>query len=208
MPADTTLTSRYHRYRHYVSSVGIFYKKKKVRVYTEIILSIFTVAFFGFFAIRPTLVTISGLLKEIKDKKAVVAQMDQKIDNLNKAQTNYNRVKNDLDLVEESLPLDPELPILIKQLESLTRLSSVTIESIKFGKTNLQGTTEKEEGQTTSFNMTIVGDYEYLKEFLNSLDTLRRIISVESFIFASRTKREIQALALSINSKAHYLIKE
>lgn len=208
MPADTTLTSRYHRYRHYVSGVGIFYKKKKARVYTEIILSIFTVAFFGFFAIRPTLVTISGLLKEIKDKKAVVAQMDQKIDNLNKAQTNYNRVKNDLDLVEESLPLDPKLPILIKQLESLARLSSVTIESIKFGRTNLQGITEKEEGQTTSFNITIVGDYKHLKELLNSLDTLRRIISVESFVFTSKTKRDIQVLALSINGKAHYLIKE
>ena len=210
MPADPGSPDRYHRYRRYVSGVGALYKKKKARVYTSIILSIFTVAFFGFFAIRPTLVTIGGLLKEIKDKKEVVAQMDQKIDNLNKAQTNYTRIRDDLDLVEESLPLDPDLPILIKQLESLARLSSVTIESVKFEKTNLQGEIEIEieEGQTTGFSVAFLGSYENLKEFLNSLDTLRRIILVESFAFSSKTEDEIQMLRLTINADAHYLTRD
>jgi len=206
MPAGSP--DRYHRYRQYVSGVGTLYKKKKARVYTGIILSIFTIAFFGFFAIRPTLVTIGGLLKEIKDKKEVVTQMDQKIDNLNRAQTNYARIENDLDLVEESLPLDPDLPILIKQLESLARLSLVTIESLRFDKTNLQGEIETEEGQATSFSLGLAGDYENLKEFLKSLDTLRRIISVESFGFSSKIKEEVQLLRLSISAEANYLTKD
>jgi len=208
MPAGPGSPDRYYRYRRYVSGVGALYKKKKARVYTSIILSIFTTAFFGFFAIRPTLVTIGGLLKEIKDKREVVAQMDQKIDNLNKAQTNYTRIKNDLDLVEESLPLDPDLPILIKQLESLARLSSVTIESVRFEKTNLQGEIEKEESQTAGFSLALLGSYENLKEFLNSLDTLRRVISVESFAFSSKMEDEIQVLTLTINADAHYLTRD
>lgn len=199
---------RYHRYRRYVSGVGVLYKKKKARVYTGIILSIFTIAFFGFFAIRPTLVTIGGLLKEIKDKREVVAQMDQKINNLNKAQTNYTRIEKDLDLVNESLPLDPDLPILIKQLESLARLSSVAIESVRFEKTNLQGEIETEEGQASGFSVTLVGDYKNLKDFLSSLDTLRRIISVKSFGFTSKTEEEIQLLILSISAEARYLTRD
>ena len=193
------------RYRRYVTGVGALYKKKQARVYTGIILSIFTIAFFGFFAIRPTLVTIGGLLKEIKDKREVVAQMDQKINNLNKAQTNYARIEKDLDLVNESLPLDPDLSILIKQLESLARLSSVAIESVRFEKTNLQGEIETEEGQASGFSVTLVGDYKNLKDFLSSLDTLRRIISVKSFSFTSKTEEEIQLLILSISAEAHYL---
>lgn len=193
------------RYRRYVAGIGVLYKKKKTRVYTGIILSIFTIAFFGFFAIRPTLVTIGGLLKEIKDKREVVAQMDQKINNLNKAQTNYARIEKDLDLVNESLPLDPDLPILIKQLESLARLSSVAIESVRFEKTNLQGEIETEKGQASGFSVTLVGDYKNLKDFLSSLDTLRRIISVKSFGFTSKTEEEIQLLILSISAEAHYL---
>lgn len=208
MPADPGSPDRYHRYRRYVSGVGVLYKKKKARVYTGIILSIFTIAFFGFFAIRPTLVTIGGLLKEIKDKREVVAQMDQKINNLNKAQTNYTRIEKDLDLVNESLPLDPDLPILIKQLESLARLSSVAIESVRFEKTNLQGEIETEEGQASGFSVTLVGDYKNLKDFLSSLDTLRRIISVKSFGFTSKTEEEIQVLILSISADAHYLTRD
>ncbi|MBU3957116.1 type 4a pilus biogenesis protein PilO [Patescibacteria group bacterium] len=206
MPADPSSPDRYHRYRRYVTGIGVLYKKKKARVYTGIILSIFTIAFFGFFAIRPTLVTIGGLLKEIKDKREVVAQMDQKINNLNKAQTNYTRIEKDLDLVNESLPLDPDLPILIKQLESLARLSSVAVESVRFEKTNLQGEIETEEGQASGFSVTLVGDYKNLKDFLSSLDTLRRIISVKSFGFTSKTEEEIQLLILSISAEAHYLL--
>lgn len=202
MPVSPGLPSRYRRY---VTGVGVLYKKKKARVYTGIILSIFTIAFFGFFAIKPTLVTIGGLLKEIKDKREVVAQMDQKINNLNKAQTNYTRIEKDLDLVNESLPLDPDLPILIKQLESLARLSSVAIESVRFEKTNLQGEIETEKGQASGFSVTLVGDYKNLKDFLSSLDTLRRIISVKSFGFTSKTEEEIQLLILSISAEAHYL---
>lgn len=206
MPAGPV--DRHHRYRQYVSGVGELYKKKKTRVYTGIILSILAVAFFGFFAIRPTLVTIGGLLKEIKDKKEVVAKMDRKIDNLEKAQANYSRVKNDLDLVEESLPLDPDLPILIKQLESLARLSSVVVESVRFDKTNLQGEIETEKGMAVGFSLSLTGSYENLKNFLNSSDTLRKIISVESFGFTPKTEDETQVLVLTINAKAHYLLKD
>ncbi len=202
-----TTADRYHRYQHYFIGAKALYKKKKTRVYTSIILSILTVAFFGFFAIRPTLVTIGGLLKEIKDKKAVVEQMDQKIDNLTKAQMNYSQIENELNLVGESLPQNPALPILIKQLESLARLSSVNLESIRYEKTNLQGELAKEESQATSFNIALTGSYQNLKQFLNSLDTLRRIISVESFVFSSKIEEEIQIMALTINAQAYYLIK-
>lgn len=205
MPVNLGLSNRYYRYRHYAFDISSLYKKKKARVYTGVILSLFTVAFFGSFAIRPTLVTISGLLKEIKDKKEVVAKMDQKIDSLNRAQMNYTQVRDQLSLVEESLPLDPNLPLLLKQFESLARLSSVTLESVRFEETNLQGEKEKKESQAVGFSLTLVSNYENLKNFLNSLDTLRRIVSVESFGFTSQKEGEVQQLTLTIKANAHYL---
>lgn len=203
----TNLSNNYRQYRRYFLSVKAFYQKRQARVYTGIVLSILTVAFFGFFAIRPTLVTISGLLKEIKDKKEVVNQMDQKINNLTKAQTNYNQIKEKLYLVDQSLPQDPGLSVLIKQLEALTRLSSVNFESVRFEKTNLQGETEKKENQEVTFSLVLSGNYQNLKNFLNSLDILRRVILVESFAFRSTMEEEIQILTLSINAKAYYLTK-
>jgi len=200
-------SSHYHRYRRYFVGVGRLYKKKKARVYTGIIFSLLMIAFFGFFAIRPTLITISGLLKEIKDKKELVNQMDQKIDNLTNAQANYSQIKNNLYLVDQSLPQDPTLSVLIKQLEVLAQRSSVSLDSVRFSKTNLQGKVEKKEKQTVSFSLALSGNYQNLKQFLNSLDTLRRVISVESFALKSKMEGEIQLLALTINVQAHFLTR-
>lgn len=200
-------TDRYRRYRRYFINVGTVYKKKQTRVYTGIVLSIFTVAFFGFFAIRPTLTTIGGLLKEIKDKEELVKQMDQKIADLSQAQTNYNQIKKQLYLVDESLPLDPDMPILVKQLEALARLNSVFFETVYYNGVNLQGEPEKEEAQEVDFTITLYGDYKSLKSFLNSLDFLRRVISVDGFSFSSKKIDETQVLVLSITAKAHYLTR-
>jgi type IV pilus assembly protein PilO len=200
-------TDRYRQYRHYFVGLGSLYKKKQARVYTGIVLTIFTVSFFGFFAIRPTLVTISGLLKEIKDKKGVVKQMDDKITALANAQTNYSQVEEELYLVDQSLPLDPDLASLMKQLEVLARANSVTLESIQYNKINLLGEIEKEEGQKAGFSISLSGSYDNLKQFLHSLDNLRRIILVDSFSFSTKTEEEMQVLMLNVTAKAYYLTK-
>ncbi len=202
-----TLPNRYQRYRHYFTGVNNLYKKKQTKVYTGVVLSLITISFFGFFAIRPTLITISGLIKEIKDKKAVVDQMDQKIESLTQAQINYSQIKDDLDLVNQSLPLDPDLSILVKQLEALARLSSVKIESIRFEKINLQGE-KSNEAQTVNFDLATSGNYQSLKNFLNSLDNLRRIIGIDSFAFKASNEEESQVLMMTLNGHAYYLTRE
>ncbi|NIT03947.1 type 4a pilus biogenesis protein PilO, partial [Candidatus Saccharibacteria bacterium] len=88
---------------------------------------------------------------------------------LSQAQTNYNQIKNQLYLVDESLPLDPDMPLLIKQLEALARLNSVFFETVHYSEVNLQGESEKEEVQEVDFTITLYGDYQSLKSFLNSL---------------------------------------
>lgn len=202
-----TTQNRYLRYRHYFARPVALYKKKKTKVYTSIILSVLTIAFFGFFAIKPTLTTIGGLLKEIKDKKEVVTQMDKKIASLAQAQENYFQIEDKLYLIEQSLPQEPQLPTLIKQIESLARLSSVNLESVKIGKTNLQGETEETAVQETDLNLAVTGDYQKLKQFLNSLDTLRRVILIEDFAFKLPKTKESSVLILSVNAKAYYLTK-
>ncbi len=198
---------RHRNYRHYLAGIRNLYKKKQTKVYTGIVLSILTVAFFSFFAIRPTLVTIGGLLKEVKDKKEIVTQLDQKVNALAQAQTNYNQIESRLYLIDQSLPQDPSLSTLIKELEFLSQSSLVTLESLKFDQINLQGESEKKESQEASFTLAVSGDYSILKNFLNSLDILRRITLIDNFAFKSKIVEETQALVLTVNAKAHYLIK-
>jgi Tfp pilus assembly protein PilO len=203
--------TEYHRYRRYFVDLGQLYKKrKKVRVYTGIILSLLTVSFFLFFAIKPTLTTIAGLIKAIKDQRVVVDRLQTKINALSLAQSEYNLIQNDIFLVDEALPTDSQVSTLTKQLEVLARREGVTVETIKFGQVYLKGegpkTEEKPKNDTSSVNFSFAasGEYQNLKSFLRSLSSLRRIILVDSFAFKTG-KTEGERLTLSLNAQAFFL---
>lgn len=201
--------TEYHRYRRYFLDIGQFYKKKKVRVYTEIVLSLLTVSFFLVFAIKPTLTTIAGLMKTIEDQKLVSKTLAEKINALGLAQTEYNLLTNDIYLINEALPKDSQISLLVKQLEVLARRSGITIETIKFDQVYLKGisSSTKETVPSVNFSFAASGEYQNLKLFLKSLSSLRRIIQVESFAFKTG-KAESLLLTLSLNGKAYFMEAE
>ena len=200
--------TEYHRYRRYFADIGQLYKNKKTRVYTEIVFSLITISFFLFFAIKPTLTTIASLMKNIKDQETVTEQLQSKIRALITAQAEYNLIKDDLPLVDESLPQETQVSLLVRQLEALARQTGVEVEAIKFEQVYLRGAppSTTDTPQSLNFSFVASGQYQNLKAFLQSCSSLRRIIIVESFSFNSRkTQTEDQLLTLSLNGKAYFL---
>lgn len=206
---------RYRRYRRYFADIGRLYQRKKVRAYTGIVLSILTVSFFLFFAIRPTVVTIASLLKEIKDRRVIAKQLEDKISALNSAQIEYQQVEKNLYLLDEALPVNTNLSDFIRQLEALARRHNLNISSLQFEAAILKGQettaqTTKTKGEETArgvnFSLTIAGDYQQLKSFLNALARLRRFVLVDAFTF--QTGKEGGGLVLSLDAKAHFLTKQ
>lgn len=205
----------YHRYRRYFTDISALYQKKEARVYTGLILSLLTVAFFSFFAIRPTLVTIASLVKEIEDKRMIAQKLQEKISALSLAQKEYVAVSSELPLVEEALPQEPNLPLFIRQLETLAVQSGVALRTIQFGQVNLRGrlalkpdsvkTEQKEEASEITFSLSASGSYQNLKSFLQSLENLRRFVVISSFAFKPEEKEEAQLLILSVAGEAYYL---
>lgn len=203
----------YRRYQRYFVDIGRLYKVKKIRVYTEIVFSLAAISFFLVFAIKPTLVTITELITTIKDQKLVVTQLQSKINALGIAQSEYNSLSNDLYLVDEALPKNNQISILIKQIEALAWQSGVTLGSMKFDPVVLKEieTSPKEMSKISdqaakeiNFSLVASGDYQSLKSFLRVINSLRRIINVETFSFKIK-KAEGQLLTLGIGGKAYYL---
>lgn len=210
------LSEKRRRHRRYFVNISRFYQKRQVRVYTGIVLSILTVTFFLFFAIRPTFVTIAGLLKEIKDKRAINEQLEDKISALNSAQIEYQRISKDLSLIDEALPVDPDLSLFILELEALTRKHNLSLDSLQVGAITLKGeetarATKKEAeareiAEGMSFGLATYGDYSPLNSFLNTLSGLRRLVFVDAFGF--QTSQEGGELILNLNAKAYFLNKK
>jgi len=198
--------TEYSRYQKYFVKFGSFYQRKKARTYTGVVFSIFTVIFFLYFAIKPTLVTITGLFKEIQDQRQVAEKLQDKINSLNQAQMEYSLIENDLYLVDQALPTDPQVSSLVKEIEALARQSGVSLEGFRVDKTQLKGESSLGTTSQINLNINVNGEYKNLKDFLNSLSSLRRVILVKSFSFKSaKTESQTLTLGLGLAADAHYL---
>jgi len=196
--------TEFNRYRRYFTDVRRFYRQKKVRVYTEIVFSILTIAFFLFFAIKPTVVTITGLIKEINDKKMVTQKLEEKISNLNLAQQEYLSVENDLYLINQALPEDPQVSVLVRQIEGLCLKTGVSLEGIQYSSLDIRNKIVKNnKPQSIEIKLVVSGGYQNLKNFLYSLNNFRRIFQIDSFGF--KTSKEEGKLILSISGRTFYL---
>ncbi len=206
--ADFNWQTEYHRYRRYFTDLSGFYQNKKARTYGAIILSLLTVTFFIFFAIRPTLKTIAQLIRQTGDQKTVSAELEKKINNLSEAQKSYLVIEPELLLIEEALPQKAEVALLTKQIETLARQSGIAIVNLRFNEVNLSGDQKNTKGekQEVKFSFNALGDYPHLKSFLRDLMNLRRIVLVEAFSFQTG-KSESNILSLNLNGQAWFLTK-
>ncbi len=124
--------AQYSRYRRYYRRLEPLLHQRELQGYTMVILSLFTISFFGFFAIRPTIKTITTLQKQISDKTEVNKQLEAKINALILAQEEYQRLGPHLPTIYSLLPQTPEFPLLVSKLEVLVADHAATISAITF----------------------------------------------------------------------------
>jgi len=205
--------SEYSRYRHYLpAGLGSLYKKKSTRAYTGLTLTLFTISFFLFFAVKPTVTTITRLLKTITDQKTVSSSLQQKIASLARAQDEYNLISTNLPLLVEAIPEEAQADRLAQYLETTAYLAGVDLTGMNFESIPLWGETVAGEREL-NFKIQATGDYANLKDFLGRCLGLRRIIQVQSFGFrvskgtesGEVAEGENTVLTLNIGGKAFYL---
>lgn len=203
--------TEYHRYHRYFLSTRALYKKREVVVYTGIILTLATITFFALFAIKPTVTTITGLVKEINNKKVVDQKLQTKINSLRQAQANYSLISDKLVLINQVLPQEPNLIDLVYQIEVLAQKNDVTIKSVAFGPSYLLGKEESKkkvsQNPAINFSLGLSGDFENISRFTASLDNLRRSIGTVDFTVRSVEESETGtfSLSLTLHLDAFYL---
>lgn len=199
-----------HRYHRYFVKLKEATTRKEVRSFTYLTLSLFTIAFFGFFAIRPTLVIIASLTKEIKEKEAIEKKFQDKIASLIKAQEEYSTHQEKFSLIDQALPSSPEFPSLILPLEKEALNSSVQVQSFSIAKIEIfkREKVKAESNQALSFEFTLAlsGDYQNLVNFLKNFDRLRRSVLIDKFSFGltKKTGGETQEIILTLLGKSNF----
>lgn len=196
------LETSYHVYSRYYRKLGSFLRKPRVRVYTVLILSFFTMSFFGLFAIKPTLKAIAHLKREIADSQLIDESLEEKVIHLSQLKEEYKKIENDLPLVSTALPKEPKFSSFLEDLENLSRETEVTISQVKLESIDL---TKRESKSSTKISSSLIltGDYSSLRNFLSRLLQSGRIYTVDTFEIRSPSK-EVSVLKINLNINTYY----
>ncbi len=203
--------TEYHRYHRYFLNTKTLYRRRDVVIYTGITLTLATITFFSFFAVKPTVTTIASLVKEIDSKKTIDQKLQIKINSLRQAQTNYSLISDKLIIVNQVLPQEPDLIDLIYQIEVLTQKNNVAIKSVAFGPSYLSGEEESKKKisqyPAINFSLGLTGNFESINNFATSLENLRRSIGIKDFTVRSFEESETgtYSLGLTFQLDAFYL---
>lgn len=228
---NTTFAPR--NYKKYYYRFQPMLKDPKKQAYLMVILSLLTIAFFSFFAIRPTLKTIAVLERKIDDKSVLNQQLDDKINSLLSAQEEYQKMQSVINNMYELLPPSPEFPVFLNQLETLAQNHGAMITSLKFEPITLYATqnqtvkppaaesnqitlspaekTSSPAAESTSsianigFNVSFTGSYQNLLDLLSDMTQFKRLMTFQVVnLTMSNGENKSSTLTISLYSRTYY----
>ena len=130
----------YDRYRgFFLDTYSVYKDRQSIKVFLELLLSIVAIALFAVFALKPTIITIIDLTKQIKAKEEVIATMDTKIQNLATAQTTYAQELRRIGMLNTAVPDTSEPHRLIQQVQGITAKNNLQINSASIKAATLKG---------------------------------------------------------------------
>lgn len=199
-----------NRYRYYFNNFQAIAKRKDLRSFGELSITLLVTSFFVFFAIKPTLVIVAGLTKEIKEKEEISQNLQKKIVSLVAAQQEYSLNQNRFYLVDQALPETPDFPLLILSIEKEASASGVTLESISITKIEIKipdkANLNRTEVPSFEFSSSITGSYENLKLFLSKIESFRRVLNLNTISFSKTksTQKELAKLTLNLSGQVSF----
>lgn len=186
-----------------------FYNNPVAKVSVELFLSVGAILFFALFVIQPTLVTMSDLLKEIEDKKALNVQLDRKVAALATAQSEYLELEDELVILNQALPDSPKIIYSIKVIEKIAGQQNLVINSINMNEVPDEQLVElgidKVSRVDVPISISITGDYPNIRQFVEELQLYRRVFVVDTVVFASSEEQAGRKLVANITAYIPYL---
>lgn len=180
-------------------------ERERISGYLHIILTLFTVSFFGVFAITPTLSTISNLNKQYADNKLVFEALNKKLSALQLLDLSYSQIQPDLEIIYAAVPRSSEIPKLTRQIENLAAASNVKLIRLNFGTIEIypaQNPTSLIYSYT--FTAGIAGRQNQVNNFISNMISFDRIIGMERVTTGQNEEKEFEA---NFVGKAYFSIK-
>lgn len=190
-------------------ALGKFYQQPLAKVSTELILSAVTIIFFAILAIRPTLLTMTELIKEIEDKKKLDVELQNKIVALSTAQEQWLAVGEDLGVLTTAVPDQLDLVNSLKIIELLASERKIVIDTmlvsqlpVGTGQEITKATQLKR--QDVYVQVVLIGDYPSIRDLVEELRTAQQTFLVNAISFKVNDQRGQKTLEATLTLQLPY----
>lgn len=204
--------------QRYTQDLRRYYRMPAVQTSLTLVLSLFVMAIFIVFALRPTMISIVTLKKTITESESTLAKLKTKITNLQKASSQLDSIKFFLPTLNTSVPNTSAMYApLTASIEVIATQNQVLVEGESVGSTLLFSrvlspfTPNKSQSVITlPLTIKVSGAYPNAMNFLKDLLSMERLIMVESITITKEagSNKSTQAVAINITGNAYYLADE
>ena len=179
-----TLTAKQSEYRQKILAILTErVKKPMAQASLALVGTLVLIAVLGILVMRPTLLTVSSLIKEIRDEEKLVQALDDKFRALVAVEGLMEEINQELPKIDWTIPRDQEFEIFAKEVEILAKekgLSAVEISQagFRFNREELAGSLGKVNFLEVS--VTVGGSEEEVRNFLGDLVKMDRLVLLKS----------------------------
>ncbi|MBI2357275.1 hypothetical protein HYV12_04460 [Candidatus Dojkabacteria bacterium] len=180
------------------------------KTYSFAIFTIIVVIILLIGAIRPTLLTITKINKDIKDKKYINEQLDLKLDNLGTLSNLYSNISFDAKALPLLFPTHGNFSLFMSNVEDISKANGYTLSHITFG-----GDSEFDMNLTTlkpwSVRLTVVGNRSNIVKLLKAYESMPMypVVNKLNFGEADRetrlTQYSVELLIFRIDDPKFYI---
>lgn len=130
--------------------------------------------------INPAIKHITKVNKEIADAKKVKTALENKLTDLNEAETNLAELSDDLKILDTAMPIGPDLGNYLKKTEVLIKKRGLKMSSVQFSTVPIS---KPKEGanlttQGMSYTVSVTGSFINFQKFLGDVENFIRVNNV------------------------------
>lgn len=185
-------------------SLAPLLKEKRTQQFTTLSLTFITIAFFGLFAINPTISTIVDLQKQLDDNTFVDQQMQKKISNITALQTQYQQIQDNLTPVFDAVPTDPAIDSFVGQVHQLASQNNIQLNRVQTLPVDVSPQTlASAKYLTYAFALEGQGVLTDLQKYAAALASFNRLITFDTVDF-TRVGKIDPTFRMLIRGKAYF----
>lgn len=152
---------------------------QKFKAYIYIVLTLFSVSFFGIFAISPTINTVSNLDKQYEDNLIIYEALTKKLDSLRRLDAQFETLQPSVNSIYAAIPKSAQVPFFTRQIENIAAKHNLQVTKLTIGTIEIYPNIKSDPMYSFIFTLSVVGNRSDANNLIADIINFDRIVGIE-----------------------------